>query len=65
MTTTVRGRPFAKGYDPRRHPLTLRDRRKGYEVATCQARMPSRLRAWLRAKIRGYYARKGANRCAS
>ena len=54
----VRGRPFAVGEDPRRHPLTLKDRRKGYEVAMRQARMPSRIRSWLWSKIRGYYDRR-------
>ena len=55
MKAKPRGRPFAVGYDERRHPLTLKDCRKGYEVATQQAKMPSRLRSWLRSKIRGYY----------
>jgi hypothetical protein len=60
MKGKPRGLPFVCGYDPRRHPLTLKDCRKGYEVSTRQARMPSRTRAWLRKKIRGYYiARKG------
>jgi hypothetical protein len=35
---------FQKGDDPRRHPLTKRDCRKGYDVAMRQAKMPSRLR---------------------
>ncbi len=55
-----RGRPFAKGYDPRRHPLTKENCRKGYFVATQMARMPSRLRCWLRKKIRNHYRSQGA-----
>jgi hypothetical protein len=50
-----RGRPFAKGEDPRRHPLTKANCRKGYLVATQQAKMPSRVRCWLRKKITRYY----------
>jgi hypothetical protein len=48
-----RGR-FLPGPDPDKHILIRRDRRKGYFVATQMARMPSRVRAWLRKKIRRY-----------
>jgi hypothetical protein len=50
----ARGR-FLPGPDPDRHPLNQRDRRKGYFIATQMARMPSRVHAWLRSKIRRYY----------
>jgi hypothetical protein len=51
---------FKKGYDPRRHILTKRERQKGYWVATRVIKMPSRTRAWLWKKIRRYYqARQG------
>ena len=50
-----RGRPFAKGFDPRRHVLSKAECRKGYLIATQLRPMPSRLRAWLRKKITRYY----------
>ena len=46
---------FKPGYDPRRHVFSKRDQQKGYRVATQEKKMPSRLRAWLRKKIRRYY----------
>lgn len=46
---------FKPGYDPRRHVFSKRERQKGYDVAMNEAKMPSRLRAWLRKKIRRYY----------
>jgi hypothetical protein len=46
---------FKKGYDPRRHALSKAECRKGYLIATRLAKMPSRVRAWLRNKIKGYY----------
>jgi hypothetical protein len=46
---------FCKGFDPRRHVLSRAERQKGYWVATRFARMPSRVRAWLRSKIRRHY----------
>lgn len=58
MSNGVRGRPFAKGYDPRRYILNQRARRKGYFVAMYVAKMPSKTRAWLWKKIRGHYQRK-------
>ncbi len=49
---------FRKGYDPRRRPLTKADCRKGFFIATRFAKMPSRVRAWLRNKIKRYYANR-------
>jgi hypothetical protein len=46
---------FRKGCDPRRHVLTKAECRKGFLIATRLTRMPSRVRAWLRTKIRRYY----------
>ena len=46
---------FKKGFDPRRHFLTRGDCRKGFLIATRLAKMPSRVRAWLRNKITRYY----------
>jgi hypothetical protein len=46
---------FRKGFDPRRHVLSRAERQKGYLVATRFARMPSRVRAWLRNKIGRHY----------
>jgi hypothetical protein len=43
-----RGKPFVLGFDPRRHPLTKQDCRKGYLIATRLAKMPSLTRCWLR-----------------
>lgn len=48
----MRGRPFAKGYDPRRHILSKEECRKGYIQATQTRRLPSQIRAWLRNKLR-------------
>ena len=50
-----RGR-FLPGPDPDRHLLTLAERRKGYLPATRFYPMPSRVRTWLRKKIRAHYA---------
>jgi hypothetical protein len=49
---------FLPGYDPDRHILSRTERQKGYEIATQFAKMPSRVRAWLRKKIRRYYQRR-------
>ena len=46
---------FLPGPDTDRHILTRAERQKGYLLATQFYRMPSRTRAWLRNKIRGYY----------
>jgi hypothetical protein len=46
---------FRKGDDPRRHPLTRADCRKGYVSATQVRKMPSRTRCWLRRKIGRFY----------
>ena len=48
---------FKVGEEPHdgRHFLSRRDRRKGYEQAALTKRLPSRLRAWLRSKIRNHY----------
>jgi hypothetical protein len=40
-----RGRPFAPGFDARRHLLTAENRRKGYRMAPSQ----------IKARIRGLY----------
>jgi hypothetical protein len=50
-----RGKPFVCGSDPRRHPVTRTDCRKGYLIAARLAKMPSRVRCWLRKKITRYY----------
>jgi hypothetical protein len=55
---------FQRGFDPRRHVLSRAERQKGYFWAM-NGKMPSRTRAWLRNKIRGYYQRKAAQRRAS
>jgi hypothetical protein len=53
---------FLPGPDPDRHVFTTFDRKKGYFWAM-NGKMPSRVRAWLRKKIRGYYqAREEARR---
>jgi hypothetical protein len=44
--------------DDGRHFLSLLDRQKGFEAAMLRGKLPSRLRAWLRNKIRRYYAAK-------
>jgi hypothetical protein len=49
-----RGR-FLPGPDPDRHFLSKWDCRKGYYIATQVAKLPRRVRAWLRSKIRRYY----------
>ncbi len=41
------GKPFQKGYDPRRHFLTRLDCQKGYRAA------PSRIRSRIRSLYRG------------
>jgi hypothetical protein len=46
---------FRKGYDSRRHIFSRVERQKGYWVAARFAKMPSRVRAWLRNKIRRHY----------
>lgn len=43
----MRGKPFAKGFDPRRHLLTQAERRKGYAAAP--SRIKSRIRSLYRA----------------
>jgi hypothetical protein len=50
---------FKKCFDPRRHVLSRAERQKGYWVATQYAKMPSRVRAWLRKKIRAHYHGSG------
>jgi hypothetical protein len=50
-----RGKPFAKGFDARRHILTTENRRKGFLMATRVAKMSSRVRVWLRWKIKHHY----------
>jgi hypothetical protein len=52
---------FQKGFDPRRHALSRAERQKGYQLATQFYKMPSRVRAWLRSKIRGYYHKRRAS----
>ena len=42
-----RGRPFAKGYDPRRHVLSKEELRKGYSNA------PQRIKVRIRGMYRG------------
>jgi hypothetical protein len=54
MSRDARGR-FLPGPDPDRHYLTRIDARKGYMVAVLMGKLPSRLRCWLRNKIRFYY----------
>jgi hypothetical protein len=44
--------------DDGRHYFTQADRRKGYLVATRLAGMPSRVRSWLRTKLRHSLAAK-------
>jgi hypothetical protein len=55
-----RGRPFRKGYDPRRHILTKLERQKGYIIATQVCKMPSRIRCWLRWKLKHQMREKNA-----
>ena len=45
---------FFPGPDPDRHLLSKAEKQKGYLVATRLKNLPSRLRAWLRKKIRPY-----------
>jgi hypothetical protein len=52
---------FKKGYDPRRHALSRAERQKGFLLATQYYPMPSRVRAGLRGKIRGYYQKRRAS----
>jgi hypothetical protein len=64
MARDARGR-FLPGPDDGdgRHVLSRAEKQKGYLVATQMTRMPSRLRAWLRKKIRNQYvAREAARR---
>jgi hypothetical protein len=49
---------FLPGPDPDRHVLSKAERQKGYLLATRFYRMPSRVRAWLRNKIRSYYRKR-------
>jgi hypothetical protein len=49
---------FLPGPDPERHILSRAERQKGFLVATRLAKMPSRIRAWLRGKIRRHYQRR-------
>lgn len=49
---------FKKGFDPRRHEFTQEERRKGYRNMLARP-MPSRLRAMIRKRIRGFYRGKG------
>jgi hypothetical protein len=49
---------FAPGPDPRRHVFSAAERRKGFRVAALEKKLPSRLRSWLRRKIRLYYRAK-------
>ena len=50
MARDARGR-FLPGPDADRHPLSRLDRSNGF-AAALRARMPSRVRAWLRWKIK-------------
>lgn len=52
-----RGR-FLPGPDDDRHVFSLRECRKGYELATRFYKLSSRRKVWLRRKITGYYCRK-------
>jgi hypothetical protein len=70
MARDARGR-WLPNYDPEsedqldgRHLLTRHDRQKGYQAAALMGKLPSRLRAWLRSKIRFYYLRRRAGRGA-
>jgi hypothetical protein len=51
---------FKPGYDPRRHVFSFAECRKGYLIATRLAKMPSRVRAWLRKRITRYYQHRKA-----
>jgi hypothetical protein len=53
---------FLPSPDPDRHILSRAERQKGYEIATQLAKMPSRVRAWLRKKIRRYYQSRNGPR---
>jgi hypothetical protein len=50
-----RGRPFRKGFDPRRHIFTQQDCWLGYAV--CWIKHPH-LRDWLKMRVRMYYAER-------
>jgi hypothetical protein len=52
---------FVRGPDPDRHILTRAERQKGYFYAM-NGKMASRVRAWLRKKIRGFYHAKAEAR---
>lgn len=54
---------FKPGYDPRRHPLTLANCRKGFRIflQNCiLGRIPSRIQCSVRKKIRNRYRSKAA-----
>jgi len=57
MARDAKGR-FLPGPDKDRHFLTKLDCRKGYQAAVLMRRLPSRLRVWLRWKIKYYYRDK-------
>jgi len=57
-----RGKPFVCGFDPRRHILTRSERQKGYFYAVIASKIPSRMRAHLRSKIRNYYQNRPPRR---
>jgi hypothetical protein len=52
---------FLPGPDPDRHILTRAERQKGYFYAMT-GKMASRVRAWLRKKIRRHYQDKAEAR---
>lgn len=56
---------FKKGFDPRRHFLSIGERRKGYDMfimGVALKRYPSRVSAYVRKRIRGYYQQRNAAR---
>ena len=55
---------FLAGPDRDRHAFSKAEMRKGFLIATRLAQMPSRLRAWLRKKIRRYYLSRAEARRA-
>jgi hypothetical protein len=52
---------FKKGYDARRHVLSRAERQKGFFIAS-KKKLPSRVRAWLRKKIRNFYVERNRKR---
>ena len=46
---------FLPGEDPERHVFTKKEQRDGYTRAILMGRLPSRLRVWLRNKIKRHY----------